>query len=283
METCQLIPFYIFQKLLSSKFYNIESFGESYEVYFQIPNFYKDFEFLRVNFSPNHNVLFEFLNKYYHRWRAKRVPIREIFFEIKAKIALHVRQYRVLNKELLELLLSWVFLRFCLTFFYFSGRCWYNSIDCENFGNPKEKYTFWELMTDPQESVSRYWYIKLFERIFPQLISWISYTSKPSKFRLNLKNKVTEGIFESITNTVINVGTPLLMTKKEIIIMRKFEFFETKKINSRKVEYPWFTNLLEILGKYGYSDLRYNYSTFQKYHNQPLKYPRYHGIIFRKS
>jgi len=283
MDTRKLVPFFIFQKVLATKYYNIESFGESYEVYFRIPNFYKDYKYLRVKISSYHNVLFEFLNQYYHRWRAKRVDIRDVFFEIKAKIAQCIKQHKVLNRELLDLLTSWLFLKFTLRFFYFSGRCWFKSSNCEDFGNPKETYTFWELMTDPQESVSKYWYIKLFENVYPRLISWIEYTSKPSKIRINLRNETTIDIFESILSPTINLGTPLLITKKDIVIMRKFEFPETKEIYSRRNTQIWLIKLLEILGKYGYSDFWYSYSTFKKYHRQPSKYPRYHGMVFKRG
>jgi len=282
MDTTQLIPYFIFQKVLATKYYNIESFGEFHEVYFKIPNFYKDFKYLRVNFSPNHNVLFEFLNKYYHRWRAKRVSIRNIFFEIKAQIIQHIKINCVLNKDLLNLLLSWLFLRFILKFFYFSGRCWFDSSDCENFGKPNEKYTFWDLMTEPQNSVSKYWFIELFETIFQRLSIWMRVLSNNCTFKINLKNEMIRNLFDSFHKSEINVGTPLLITKNEIVIIRKFEYSETKGMYLKGTEPPWLAKLLKILRNYDYGDLLHSYSTFRKYSIYESKYPRYHGMIFKK-
>lgn len=280
MNTMQLIPYYIFQKVLATEYYNIESLGNFYEVYFRIPNFYKDIEYLRVKFSPDHNVLFEFLNKYYHRWRARRAPIRDIFFDIKAQIVQYIKQNHIMSTELLNLLISWFFLRFTLKFFNFSGRCWYNLEDCEKFGNPKNKFTFWELMTEPQNSVSKYWYIKLFEKVYQHLKIWMSFISEDCTFKINLKNEGKKDIFDSFHKSAINIGIPLLITQKALVVIRNFDYSEVKDM-SFIIDRPfWLEEIKKILKKYGYDDYRSSYSTFRKYRNKVSKYPRFHGLVF---
>lgn len=283
MNTKQLIPYYIFQKVFATNYYDIESLGESYEVYFKIPNFYKDFKYLRVKFSTDHNVLFEFLNKYNHSCRAKRVPIRDIFFEIKAHIIQYIKETRILSEDLLNLLLSWLFLKFTLKFFYFSGKCWFDSNDCENFGNPKEKYTFWELMTEPQNSVSKYWYIILFEIIYQRLSIWMRFLPNNCTFKINLKNEMIKNLFASFHKSTINIGTPLLITQKEIVVIRKFEYSEVKGIFFKGHKKIWLENLLNILRKYDFNDYWHSCSTFRRYNLFESKYPRYHGLVFKKQ
>ncbi len=209
--------------------------------------------------------------------------------EIELKLNSYKAAKKVIDKEIFNLLTSWVISQIIDRVFYFSRQIWMNKdttpLEREDI---KQKCNFFNILSTFPCSISRIWFYLLFEDIIPRLLSWINIFDVQI-----LEEYKIESSLKEYYDLLAEFGYPILISDTDLIFIRHFQLEEG--MNFEKfgdynpdtggifVSYPkWYNELSKKIDNMGYIRRQTNFSTFREFKKKPEEYPRYHCVMFSK-
>jgi len=280
----KILVFNIFQRILNCIPVSIQKRFNDWHFKFKMD--YKNLfsTTMTIKLSPFRNLLLQF-----NGGHPTIGDLKKKTKDIESKLNDYIPIKPVIDKDIFNLLTSWVMSQILDRIFYFSRQIWLNEntypLESKEI---QDKCNFLNILSTFLCSISRIWFYLLFEDIFPKLLSWIN------EYKVQfLEEYKIESSKKEIYDLMTEFGFPILISDTDLIFIRHFQSEEG--INFEKfvqynphtggiiVLYPkWYGVLSKKIDEKGYTLRQSNFSTFREFKKKPEEYPRYHCIVFSK-
>lgn len=280
----KILVFNIFQRILNCIPVSIQKRFNDWHFKFKMDYKNPFSTTMTIKLSPYRNLLLQF-----NGGHPTIGDLKKKTKDIESKLNDYIPIKPVIDKDIFNLLTSWVMSQILDRIFYFSRQIWLNEntspLESKEI---QDKCNFLNILSTFHCSISRIWFYLLFEDIFPKLLSWIN------EYKVQfLEEYKIESSKKEIYDLMTEFGFPILISDTDLIFIRHFQLEEG--MNFEKfgeynpdtggiiVLYPkWYGVLSKKIDEKDYTLRQSNFSTFREFKKKPEEYPRYHCIVFSK-
>lgn len=280
----KLLVFNIFQRILNNLPVSIQKRFSDWHFKFRMDYKNPFTSTMTIKLSPHNNLLIQF-----NGGHPNIKDLKDKIEDIESKLNNYITINPAIDKEIFNLLTSWVISQIIDRVFYFSRQIWLNEdtspLKREDI---QKKCNFFNILSTFPCSISRIWFYLLFEDIIPRLLSWIN------KYKVQLLEEYKiESSMKEYYELLAKFGYPIIISDTDLIFIRYFqleegmEFEKYEKYNPETggifISYPnWYNEISKKIDEMGYTLRQSNFNTFREFKKKPEEYPRYHCIMFSK-
>jgi len=283
-DNTKVLVFNIFQRILNCIPVSIKKRFNDWHFKFKMDYKNPFCNIMKIKLSPYRNLLIQF-----NGGHPTTNNLKERIDDIESKLNNYIHLRPDIDKNIFNLLTSWVIAQIIDRVFYFSRQIWLNENTTPlERDDIQEKCNFFNILSTFPCSISRIWFYLLFENIIPKLFNWIN------EYKVQfLEDYRIENSIKKMYDLMAKFGYPILISNTDLIFIRYFQLEEG--MNFEKfgdynpdtggifVSYPeWYNELSKKIDNIGYTLRQNNFSTFRDFKKKPEEYPRYHCIIFSK-
>lgn len=260
--------FKIFQRILNNIIYNDENniFDGRVVAIFRISFYDKYFGYLKVILRPDEFLTIEPFNKYDHsiKWPTKE-DLDDRITEIEENLKRFVKNDGIINNSSINLFFSWFFARFVRKIFDHSGSSFSNENRRALFRDFDQTFNFWEIITyyddyEKNETVGcipESFFYNLFIDLIIQLEKWSINLKNLNRIKLKF-NEFEGRILESLFRSTLEIGYPIIISKRQVLLILKFEKNEDLNI-FKENQSSWIKSLFDLLRDCGYKQYQQEY------------------------
>lgn len=260
--------FKIFQRILNNIIYNDENniFDGRVVAIFRISFYEKYFGYLKVILRPDEFLTIEPFNKYDHsiKWPTKE-DLDDRITEIEENLKRFVKNDGIINNSSINLFFSWFFVRFVRKIFDHSGSSFSNENRRALFRDFDQTFNFWEIITyyddyEKNETVGcipESFFYNLFIDLIIQLEKWSINLKNLNRIKLKF-NEFEGRILESLFRSTLEIGYPIIISKRQVLLILKFEKNEDLNI-FKENQSSWIKSLFDLLRDCGYKQYQQEY------------------------
>lgn len=253
--------FKIFQRVLNNILYDDDSnlYDGGVVAIFRIPFYKIYFDDLKVLLRPDEFLTFEPSNKYYRKLKwPKKEDLNKQITEIEEKLKKFVLNDGFINDSSINLFFSWIFAKFVRKVFNHTGSSFSNESRRSLFRDYYQTFSFWEIITYYEDHkkneavgcIPESFFYDLFVDLIIQLEKWVINLKNLNRIRFKF-NKFEIRVLKSLFSSTLEIGYPIIISKRQVLLIIKFE--KNEDLNIFKENHQlWIKSLFNLLRNYGY-------------------------------